>query len=150
MGLPALDDFKQFDAPMPLRELVIVDPASPCVGMSVAAVLAEANLALGSCAAQLPAGALSDCAAMINESFVDGEAAGEALCSDRLAPPESRPRTPTPTPCEPDKCELCVGDSELPAGCDQAGCEEGDVACDNGICPDGLYCATGCCLPSPG
>lgn len=87
MGLPALDDFKQFDAPMPLRELVIVDPASPCVGMSVAAVLAEANLALGSCAAQLPAGALSDCAAMINESFVDGEAAARRSAAIAWRPP---------------------------------------------------------------
>ncbi len=87
VGLPALDDFKQFDAPMPLRELVIVDPASPCVGMSVAAVLAEANLALGSCAAQLPAGALSDCAAMINESFVDGEAAARRSAAIAWRPP---------------------------------------------------------------
>ncbi|MBA3547047.1 MAG: hypothetical protein H0T76_11235 [Nannocystis sp.] len=92
VGFDALDDFKQFDVKVPLAELVIVDPASPCVGMSVAAVLAEANLALGGCAAQLPASALGDCAAMINESFVDGEAAGDALCSDRLALPESRPR----------------------------------------------------------
>lgn len=85
VAFDANDDFKKFAGPVPLGELVLADPASPCVGMTIAAVLAEANLALGGCASQLPAGALSDCAAMVNEAFVDGEDDGEAVCSDRFA-----------------------------------------------------------------
>ncbi|MDC0670101.1 hypothetical protein [Nannocystis radixulma] len=84
VAFDANDDFKQNDDPTPLGELVIVDPASACLGMSVASVLAEANLALGACPSQLSPADLTACAALINESFSDSE----AMCSDRLALPD--------------------------------------------------------------
>lgn len=84
VAFDANDDFKQNDDPTPLGELVIVDPASACLGMSVASVLAEANLALGACPSQLSPADLTACAALINESF----SASEAMCSDRLALPD--------------------------------------------------------------
>ncbi|MCY1057360.1 hypothetical protein [Nannocystis sp. SCPEA4] len=84
VAFDANDDFNQNDDPTPLGELVIVDPASACLGMSVASVLAEANLALGACPSQLSPADLTACAALINESFSDSD----AMCSDRLALPD--------------------------------------------------------------
>ncbi len=79
-----------FDAnePVALAELVVVDPDSPCVGLSVAEVFAQANAALGGCPADLSAAALNDCAAAINEAFVDGDT-DAAMCHDVLAPPDA-------------------------------------------------------------
>ncbi|MFY0535636.1 hypothetical protein [Nannocystis pusilla] len=90
VAFDAFDDYKQVDTPVPLADLVIADPESPCAGMSVGEVLAAANAALGGCPATLSAAELSDCAAMINEAHVDGEA---EVCSDTLEIP-----TPTPIP----------------------------------------------------
>jgi hypothetical protein len=58
--------------------------------------------------------------------------------------------------CEPEKCELCFGEDELPPGCEEAGCDEGDLPCmvdKEGLsnCPEGFFCLTGCCQPiTPG
>lgn len=60
-------------------------------------------------------------------------------------------------PCEPEKCEVCVGGDELPEGCDDPGGCDNDMPCtvdDQGEsnCPDGYYCLTGCCalhIPPP-
>ncbi|HEY8374992.1 MAG TPA: hypothetical protein VIK91_00830, partial [Nannocystis sp.] len=54
--------------------------------------------------------------------------------------------------CEPEKCELCFGEDELPEGCDMPGCDGDDLPCEvdmNGVsnCPDGYFCSTGCCKP---
>jgi hypothetical protein len=71
-----------FDELGTLGELVIADVSSACLGMSVATVLAEANLALGGCASQLSPAELTECAAMINESFADSE----GMCSEQFTP----------------------------------------------------------------
>lgn len=92
-----------FDADLPgftplapgghLQDLVIGDPASPCVGMRVGDVLDEANLALGGCPVTLPAQALNDCAAAINKAFVDGETSdGGSLCSSLFRAPDTEPQ----------------------------------------------------------
>jgi hypothetical protein len=88
VAFDAFDDFKQVDTPVPLADLVITDPDSPCVGMSVGEVLTAANAALGGCPAALSASELSDCAALINEAYVDGDA---EVCRDILAIPTATP-----------------------------------------------------------
>jgi hypothetical protein len=62
-------------------------------------------------------------------------------------------------PCE--KCELCVGKTELPADCPGAGdaascsvpdCRDGQQACGSPClprCPAGQACITGCCVEPP-
>jgi len=53
--------------------------------------------------------------------------------------------------CEPQKCELCFGESELPEGCTMPECEGLDPCMidKEGMsnCPEGSYCQTGCCQP---
>ena len=55
-------------------------------------------------------------------------------------------------PCVPDDCELCFGEDQLPEGCDDPKCPEGQDPCvDDGnpetpSCPEGLFCQTGCCV----
>jgi hypothetical protein len=62
-----------------------------------------------------------------------------------------RPCTPVPSclnPCE--GCELCVGQTTLPAGCSQPACAEGQLPCGTSpsdTCGQGSYCITGCCVP---
>lgn len=54
--------------------------------------------------------------------------------------------------CNPDDCELCFGETELPEGCDvPGGCQEWEPPCPNGQadCPEGLFCVTGCCIAPP-
>ncbi|MFC1805448.1 hypothetical protein ACFL09_00520 [Planctomycetota bacterium] len=61
-------------SPALLRDQVIIDPASPCVGWTVKQVLALANMMLGGCPA--PAGLtlsqINECVSKINENYVDG------------------------------------------------------------------------------
>jgi hypothetical protein len=54
-------------------------------------------------------------------------------------------------PCNPDDCEVCIGQTEVPEGCDEASCPDGIDSCDpqNPDCPDGFSCITGCCYPPP-
>jgi hypothetical protein len=50
--------------------------------------------------------------------------------------------------CE--RCELCVGKTELPEDCDVQQCPPGAAACglpDQPDCPAGQFCVTGCCRP---
>ena len=49
--------------------------------------------------------------------------------------------------CEEEECVLCAGQTELPDHCDEEDRCPGGTACSNdGGCPDGQYCALGCCL----
>jgi hypothetical protein len=56
--------------------------------------------------------------------------------------------------CNPNDCEICIGETELPEGCDEAGCPGGIQSCDPNLnstdCPQGMFCVTGCCYPQPG
>nr|WP_293176373.1 hypothetical protein [Nannocystis sp.] len=53
--------------------------------------------------------------------------------------------------CNPEQCELCFGESELPEGCEEATCDEAQGCTidkfGNHDCPEGSYCSTGCCFP---
>lgn len=52
--------------------------------------------------------------------------------------------------CEPEECELCFGETELPEGCDQTGCPAESMPCvANEDCPDDDFCYLGCCYPPP-
>ena len=53
-------------------------------------------------------------------------------------------------PCDADGCELCFGETELPPGCDNNSCDNGDSCSNDGDCPDFNYCYLGCCYPLPG
>jgi len=68
----------------PLEKLVIVDPTSPCFGMSVGEVNEQANLALGNCPATHSAAVLNQCAQTINKAFAGGNVCSPAL---GVAPP---------------------------------------------------------------
>ena len=56
--------------------------------------------------------------------------------------------------CEPGECEICIGQTKVPDDCDEAGCPDGIQSCDPALnssdCPQGMFCVTGCCFPSPG
>jgi hypothetical protein len=56
-------------------------------------------------------------------------------------------------PCDPEGCEICMGQTKPPEGCAQAGCPLGVQPClpehQSGDCPDGMACITGCCTPFP-
>lgn len=56
-----------------LAELVVIDPASPCFGMTVTEVMNEANNVLAGCPSTFSASDIADCAAAINENYIDGE-----------------------------------------------------------------------------
>ncbi len=51
--------------------------------------------------------------------------------------------------CNPDKCELCFGEEELPEGCMVPGCDNKDPCMvdklGNSNCAEGFFCSTGCC-----
>lgn len=51
--------------------------------------------------------------------------------------------------CNPEKCELCFGEDELPEGCEEASCDNKQPckvdAQGNSDCPEGKFCSTGCC-----
>lgn len=52
--------------------------------------------------------------------------------------------------CE--ECELCLGQTELPPGCEEQECPPGLLACGQpgqDPCPMGQSCVTGCCVPNP-
>ena len=55
--------------------------------------------------------------------------------------------------CDPDDCELCLGQTDLPDHCDEAKCPSGVDSCNpqNGHadCPSSWSCITGCCYPPP-
>ena len=51
-------------------------------------------------------------------------------------------------PCEVDACEICVGQTAPPVGCDEIGCVDGIPCASTCDCPEGHGCITGCCLPA--
>jgi hypothetical protein len=55
--------------------------------------------------------------------------------------------------CNPDDCQICIGQTEIPEGCDEAKCPDGVQSCNpqNGHadCPETWSCITGCCWPPP-
>ncbi len=68
-----------------------------------------------------------------------------------------------PTKCKPctqvqacintcETCEICVGQTQLPAGCAEQSCPAGAQKCGQQAqapCPNGNSCITGCCAPNP-
>ncbi|MBL9103750.1 MAG: hypothetical protein JNL82_22590 [Myxococcales bacterium] len=82
--LPAFDQ----NPGTPLGELLVADPDSPCVGMSVEDVFFEANAALGDCATSLTAQDLNTCVSQINAVFRDGtDLNGTPICTGKLVEP---------------------------------------------------------------
>ena len=67
-------------------------------------------------------------------------------------PLRCHPCTPAPgclNACDP--CEICLFRPELEPGCPAPSCHEGAEPCagDCKECPEGSYCVTGCCVPTP-
>jgi hypothetical protein len=56
-------------------------------------------------------------------------------------------------PCTPEDCEVCIGQAELPEGCEEAKCPAGLQPCNPALgsadCPEQQACITGCCTPEP-
>jgi hypothetical protein len=55
------------------------------------------------------------------------------------------------TPCVPEECQICFGESEPPPGCGGNMCPSGNP-CDAdqpGSCPASYFCYLGCCYPPP-
>jgi hypothetical protein len=49
-------------------------------------------------------------------------------------------------PCDPTDCELCFGETELPPGCKEPTCPDGQTSCEsNADCTADYFCQTGCC-----
>lgn len=68
------------DQPLPLGDLIVADPDSPCAGMTTQQVLDEANMALGACDSAFAPETIHACVVAINKAFAD-----DARCSDLLA-----------------------------------------------------------------
>jgi hypothetical protein len=53
------------------------------------------------------------------------------------------------TPCVPEKCQVCFGETEPPEGCGMTSCPN-DLPCNsNADCPTDFYCLLDCCYPPP-
>jgi hypothetical protein len=53
-------------------------------------------------------------------------------------------------PCNPDECEVCFGETEVPDECPGGQqCDSGITCKDNADCPSEYYCYLGCCYPPP-
>lgn len=56
-------------------------------------------------------------------------------------------------PCDAGDCEICIGQTKIPDGCEEAGCPDGVASCDpvnnSADCPNQGICVTGCCVPPP-
>jgi hypothetical protein len=83
---------------------------------------------------------------------------GQGTCGpDTIGDPEScNPCTQVPgclNPCESESCKICIGQTTLPAGCQEASCPPGVQPClpenRSGDCPEQMACITGCCTPFP-
>jgi hypothetical protein len=86
------------------------------------------------------------------------DAEGNGTCNVETAddPDKCHPCTPVEscfTACNPDDCQICIGQTEVPEGCEEAKCPDGIESCNpqNGHadCTDGWSCITGCCFPPP-
>ena len=81
---------------------------------------------------------------------------GNGTCNvDTAADPElCQPCTQVPS-CFNDcgECEICIGETELPPGCEEQECPEDAQPCGQpgqDPCPVAHACITGCCVPQPG
>jgi hypothetical protein len=56
-------------------------------------------------------------------------------------------------PCDPDECEICIGQNEIPEDCDEPKCDNDEPTCDpqkgHADCPDQWLCVSGCCVAPP-
>jgi hypothetical protein len=80
-----------------------------------------------------------------------GEGEGTCTMADVADPTKCAPCVQVDSclnPCEPEACELCIGQTELPDDCDPS-CPDGLEACDpaaqNTDCPFDFVCISGCC-----
>jgi hypothetical protein len=53
------------------------------------------------------------------------------------------------TPCIPEDCALCFGQTELPEGCEDTECLNDQPCDDVSDCPTEYFCYLGCCYPPP-
>jgi hypothetical protein len=55
------------------------------------------------------------------------------------------------TPCVPEECQVCFGETEVPEGCGENTCPSGESCSgdDPGSCPQDYFCYLGCCYPPP-
>jgi hypothetical protein len=55
------------------------------------------------------------------------------------------------TPCVPEECQVCFGETEPPAGCGENTCPSGQSCSGDqpGSCPTDYFCYLGCCYPPP-
>ncbi len=79
---------------------------------------------------------------------------GTCASSQDLADPQRcRPCTPVPSCLDTcDACELCIGDTAVPAGCAAPACPAGTQSCGVGDlprCAPGAACIGGCCVTAP-
>ena len=88
------DGFRYHETSHDLADLVVGDTTSPCLGMTVAEILEEANTILGAdikpdiCTSDYTAEELSECVNAINDAFRGGQDSnGDPLCSDYLTTP---------------------------------------------------------------
>lgn len=51
--------------------------------------------------------------------------------------------------CDPEDCELCFGETELPEGCSETTCDFGNPCHELDDCAEEEYCFLGCCYPRP-
>ncbi|MCA9710177.1 MAG: hypothetical protein KDK70_30335 [Myxococcales bacterium] len=51
--------------------------------------------------------------------------------------------------CEPQECELCFGETELPPGCDETNCPDSMPCMEHADCANDYFCYLGCCVPPP-
>jgi hypothetical protein len=125
----------------------------------------QSDLCLDFCGALTPNGC--DCfgccqvhlGGEIHTVYIGTENNGQGTCNVESAgdPDLCNPCTQVPgclKGCNPDECEICIGQTEIPEGCDEAKCPDGIQSCDpqNGHadCADGQSCITGCCYNPQG
>jgi hypothetical protein len=92
----------------------------------------------GCCAFQTPDGP--------KNLFVDSQGCS---AGDLSACTECTPVETCGNPCEADACEICIGQTAPPRGCDAAGCVGGTACTSHCDCEPGGACVTGCCIPPP-
>jgi hypothetical protein len=126
----------------------------------------QSDLCLDFCGALTPNGCdcFGCCAVHLGDGeihtvYIGTENNGQGTCNVESAadPDLCNPCTQVPgclKGCNPDECEICIGQTEIPEDCDEAKCPDGIQSCNpqNGHadCQDGQSCITGCCYNPPG